>query len=453
MKNRTVYWLGIWTMIIIISFSVMSGCTASPTVSSTTPAPLSSMTQVSTPVPVAAGNSVKIGLVFNLSSDVGLDGLHAIQLLADADNQNGGLSIGGQKYKVELISYDSQGSQATEVAAINRLIFEDNAKYILAQGSFQGAWLSITESNKIIVMTADQNSAIDLAPTTHYTFNPTFQDPEVSAKVGWFCKNYQEQIKNMVGAFIDNQFGHLVSMLSTAQFMAFGANPTSIFFPANQQDLSSVGTKIANMNPGVVMCMSGSSNTDGLAFAAVYQAGYRGQFFSPTNNPTSTWLQVASPEVLEGFITGLYCTEPDPALTKTSQNFKDMWAAKYGNWQDPNIMFSAEYACLKAALEKAGDMDTDKVSEAIASGLEYSAPNGDGKMISRPDLGNNRTVDSVTTYYLKKIHNGKTEILATIGMDEAINYMNTAAAAMPSGPPGGGPPGSVPPAGVPPTVP
>jgi branched-chain amino acid transport system substrate-binding protein len=369
-----------------------------------------------------------------------------MELMAAEDNKNGGLSIGGERYNVELIVYDNNNNQNTEVAAINRLIFEDKVNFILTQGLFEASWISITEANKVIVMSQDPMAFIDLAPTNHYSFNPTFSDPEIPAKTGWFCKNYPNQAKNMVTAFIDNQFGHMISVPAGMIFKAFGVTPTVVFYPANQVDLSAVGTKIASLNPGAVMCMSGGSATDGLGFNAVYQAGYRGQLFSPTNNPVSVWLQVASPEALEGFITGLSCTETDPALTKTGQQFKELWIAEYGKWEDPLTMGMAVYPCLRTALEKAGSLDTEKVVAVLNNGMEFSAPTGDGKMISRPDLGNDRTVDSISTYYMKLIKNGKAELLATISMDEALNLFQTSNPAAP--PPGAAPTGPPPAAGA-----
>jgi hypothetical protein len=46
----------------------------------------------------AATQKIKIGISFPLRIDIGLNGLHTIQLLADDDNSHGGLDIGGQKY-------------------------------------------------------------------------------------------------------------------------------------------------------------------------------------------------------------------------------------------------------------------------------------------------------------------------------------------------------------------
>jgi branched-chain amino acid transport system substrate-binding protein len=420
----------------LISVLILCGCSSAISTSSSTGTSTASLsTTAEQPASV-----LKIGLVYDFGADQGLDAIRGTELLVDVDNKNGGLDIGGKKYKVELVEYDSKNSQENEVAAINRLVFEDKVKYIFTDGNFQAGWLSVTEANKIIVLSSSPADMVVLAPSTHYSFNPSFGNPQVPAMMGWYCKNYPDKTGTMVTAFIDNQFGHLISGLSSAMFKAFGVTTTVMYYPSQQTDMSAIGTKIVSLNPTTVICMGGSTNTDGLAYTSVYQAGYRGQFFTPSNTSVNSWLQICSPEVLEGFIAGMYCTETEPALTTDSQKFKELWISKYGQWTDPATMHMGGYSCLKAAMLKSNSIDTDQVGEAIASGLEFSAPNGDGKMINRLDLKNDRTVDSVSVNYMKRIHAGKAELLATIGIDEALEYLKMKNSAVPSGPPGGGPP-------------
>jgi branched-chain amino acid transport system substrate-binding protein len=425
--------LGILGIIVIISI-ILSGCSAKTT------APTSSTAQPTTPA--AAAKTLKIGITFWLGSAVGLDALHGIELMAEEDNKNGGIDIGGEKYKIDLISYDTEGNQTSEVAAINRLIFEDKVNYIITVGQFQGAWLKTTEENKVLVMSQDMVAPVDLAPTTHYSFNPTFQNPEINSKLGWYIKNYPDLCKNYVTVYLDNQFGHMVAMMSTPTYKAFGVTTSDVFFPAQQVDVSAVATKVVNMNPTTVTIMTADSNTDAITMDTLRKAGYKGQFFMPTNNALDTFKQFVSVDVLEGFITGMSTTESDPAATATAQHFKELWIAKYGNWTAPTIISTGLYQPLITALKKAGSLDTAKVSDTLASGLEFSSVSGDGKMISRPDIGNERTVDSISTYYVKQIVDGKIKLLATISSDEALELFRKATSA--SGPPpgaGGPPPG------------
>jgi len=58
--------------------------------------------------------------------------------------------------------------------------------------------------------------------------------------------------------------------------------------------------------------------------------------------------------------------------------------------------------------------------------MKFEGPTGAGQMVSRPDLGNERTVDSVTTTYLKTIKSGKPVLIDTVNLDEGIKYFRLA---------------------------
>ena len=136
-------------------------------------------------------------------------------------------------------------------------------------------------------------------------------------------------------------------------------------------------------------------------------------------------------------------------MTQSAQDFKAAWLAKYGKWEDPNISYATNFPALITAIQQAGSLDTEKVAAVLSSGLKFETPLGTMQMISRPDMGNDRTIDSVGTYYIKQIHNQKSELIATISPEEASAYMKTA---FPALPPGATPPGP-PPAEVPPASP
>ena len=98
-----------------------------------------------------------------------------------------------------------------------------------------------------------------------------------------------------------------------------------------------------------------------------------------------------------------------------------------------------------------GSLDADKVAATLSNGMKYESLNGPSQMINRPDLGNDRTVDSVSTFYMKKINNGKAEQLTTATAEEALDYMRATMKNSPpaGGPPPGGAPGGPPPGGAP----
>jgi len=348
--------------------------------------------------------------------------LHGIELLAEMDNKNGGLDIGGQKYEVEIISYDTSMAQSGEVSAVNRLIFEDKVKFILGDADpFAPAWLQVAEDNKVITIVLGIDYKACLNPNIHYNFNGNFANASIPSITGWLCKNKADMVKDIVVAFPDTQSGHFGAEQTSATWNAFGVTPTTIFYPSNATDLSSLGSKVNSLNPGAFMAVAGGAS-DALALKAVYGTGYRGQLFATSTAPGLSLSQTIPAEALEGFINGAWAVELDPAQTQAAQVFKDAWIAKYSKWEGVEAQSTSQYTCLKTGLQQAGSLDPDKVAVSISNGMKYESPTGNGQMISRPDVGNNRTVDSIATFYIKQIQGGKPVLVATISQDEALGY-------------------------------
>ena len=106
--------------------------------------------------------------------------------------------------------------------------------------------------------------------------------------------------------------------------------------------------------------------------------------------------------------------------------FKAKWIEMYGKWDGPEIQLTAAYAALRAALEKAGSLDVEKVTEVLATGLTFEGPTGKGEMIPRNDMGISRTVDNISEFCVKKIVGGVPTLLHYITLDEGKSYLNPA---------------------------
>jgi branched-chain amino acid transport system substrate-binding protein len=431
MKRVSLYLLAL--VLILVITAAMSSCKSTNTpavvpttaVTTTSAAPQPSTT-------AAAPKTLKIGVVCWSGFAIGLDLVRVLDVMAEVDNKNGGINIGGEKYKVELIKYDSSNSQATEVSAVNRLIYEDKVKYIIADENFASAWLPTAEKEKVIAM-GGPPVTFNLIPDYHYSFNPTFGLSTSYVFAGWFCKNYPDLTKKMVIAYPDNQMGHMISMMNDGLWKAFGVTVSNEFYPATSTDLSALGTKVKSSNPTTFITGGGGLSLDCQAIKAVYNAGYRGQMFTVSAMTAVNMHELLSNAEMEGFIDGAWPVEFDPALTQESRNFREGWIAKYGKWDGPELLGAGNYACLKTALMKAGTLDTEKLAALISNGMEYDGPTGAGKMVSRPD--NPRTVDSITTAYVKQIKGGQPVLLASIGIEEGMQYREMGLKSLPPFPP------------------
>lgn len=374
-----------------------------------------------------SAKTLKIGQVNWLGYVPGISAQKTVKVLVKMTNDKGGLNVGGEKYQIELIHYNSENSQAKAQAAINRLIYEDKVKFIIGD-SWVETWLPITEKNKAIVSAMSFIPPI-LLPKNRYAFQTGSNQTNADVLAGWFVKNYP-QYKRYVVTLTDNQLGRIVAGVTSTKLKGYGLDVQQIFYPAGQQDLSAMGTKIRAVNPDVVVPFEMP------AVKAIRQAGWKGQLFSTmTLAAESAAILAGGPEYVEGYIQGGYATEYEPALTELGKEFKVAYASEYGRWDHPELTGTAYFYALITAIQKAQSLDTDKVAEVFAGGMKFDYPGGSTQMISRPDFGNSRTIDSISTHYIKRIKGGQAELIAKLSIEEALEYWNNRPKPKRKGPP------------------
>ncbi len=84
-----------------------------------------------------AQDVIKFGVSTPLSGPAapwGIPHKNATELIFDEINAQGGLDVGGKKYKLEVVAYDHKYVIAEGVATVNRLIAKDGVKYISILG-------------------------------------------------------------------------------------------------------------------------------------------------------------------------------------------------------------------------------------------------------------------------------------------------------------------------------
>src|SRR5215831_6794261 len=89
------------------------------------------------PGPSRAADVIKFGVSTPLSGPAapwGIPHKNATELIFDEINAQGGLDLGGKKYKLEVVAYDHKYQIAEGVATVNRLIAKDGVKYISILG-------------------------------------------------------------------------------------------------------------------------------------------------------------------------------------------------------------------------------------------------------------------------------------------------------------------------------
>ncbi len=411
--------------IILLSMTFMVSCQKAATPTTQTTAPVTQTTAPVTQTTTPAPKTLKIGVIAFLGWPLGIEFEKGVQLQADMINAKGGLDIGGEKYTIQPVIYDSKFDQVASRSAASRLMDVDKVKFIVGDDTI-AYWASLTDPEHVIAIGLDATGTI-FNPDYKYTFQGTVAAYTNSPTAwGWFVKNHPN-IKTIVLAAPDSQPGHAFGDQLKKLSEAFGPKMLDeIYYPPSATDLSAVGTKVKTLNPDAFIPTAGGPVTDPLIIKAVSQAGWKGQFFMTGTVGASVYDQTVLPEVTEGMIVAANDVEMDTPPVGAAKDFKDAYIAKNGKWDDPDITQLNAWYVLIAALQKAGSLDVDKVANVLANGLQYDSPCcSPSIMISRPDLGITRTVDTLGSLAIKQMVGGKASIIAKISLDEALGYNKT----------------------------
>ncbi len=431
-------------ILLVIGF-VLSGCgtattptTSQPTTSQpTTTQPTT--TQPPSTTPAAFDGEFVFGMDTDLTNSLGNQVMNIGDIIVDMFNAKGGIVVQGKHYKVKCITYSTDNDQNKGVAAINRFVFQDKIKFIVSHGVQADFACPITQPEKVLTYTMSTIWNSGFLDKYTYNFSMLGQGSHEVAVAGYLVDTYpiMKEKDQLAFALPDSAPGHQMASNFSYPYKRLGCQPAFVYYPADQRDLSSMGTKIATMNPAWFFGGLGATETMGLVTGAAYDAGYRGHYFTFLTSDVGLLAPVFKPEVLEGYITACAATETgdfNGCLTEYALEMKNAWIAKYGKWDYPDYMTTPMYTNLLLAIQKADSFDVDKVAAVIANGFEWTVPDGMGRMITRPDMRlDGRCVDAVTDSYLKQVKNKQPVIIDHADLDETLAYIRRAYPPLPPG--------------------
>ncbi|MGD0919599.1 MAG: ABC transporter substrate-binding protein [Thermodesulfobacteriota bacterium] len=369
----------------------------------------------------AQAKTLKVGLLTNLGWPLGLDMKRFLAVVIPLYNKKGGLAIGGDRYQIDLIVYDSKNDPETGRAAVERLVFQDKVKFLMGDITAD-AWIPLTEENKILSIVSTPSPAA-LRPNLKYTFQGSYLNTSVPVEWTWFIAKYPE-VKTVGGMFPDLLHGHGDAKQIEKLCQVLNLNfVTQIFYPPDTTDFSAYATKMKTSNPQVYCTAGGGTVQDSLSVKFLREAGYKGILFMYRGVDPGNWGKVVPLNILEGAIGPVIDFDLEPHLLPGTKEAKDAFIAKYGKWDNPAVLFSKVWYLMKTALEKAQSIDPDKVAAVIGNGIKFDSPFGHAMMISRPDQSNPKTIDGLYAPIMGTLKEGKIKVLDSLSIEEAFGYI------------------------------
>ena len=364
--------------------------------------------------------TIKVGAVLPLNFGMGVDTKNALEMLVADFNAAGGITVKGQKYNVELIVYDDKWSAEAGRAAVERLVHDDKAKFLICTISsatiLSGA--ALFEQEKVLNIFGGSTLKA-LEPKLKYSFGAT--TVRTSTPPIWTAvEQTWPKAKTVVFLAPNDEGGKTRASEEKKVAEAFGVKVLdTLFYPRTATDFTPLAVKAASYKPDLVDYPGADTGTQlGLQIKEVYAAGFRGGQISAINPKWPEVKSVAPVEAIEGMVAKMPDTElPDPPAQ--AKAFKDAWVKKFGKWSDASLPWIPPWFALIAAMKKAGSVDPTEIAEMIGSkGCEWMRIDGKAMFVKRPDLNKMTYCDSISESQYGQIRKGEPVPTKRLGLPE-----------------------------------
>jgi branched-chain amino acid transport system substrate-binding protein len=328
---------------------------------------------------LAQQKTFKIGAALAFSGPLAFVGVgfrNGAQIAADFFNEKGGLNIGGEKYKIEIIDADSKSTAEGGETAARRLV--DAEKVNLVLGGIAGpdtlGVLSVTGPAKVInVHTAAISEALKGKPYSYRCWISYYEMyPGIFA---WLVKN-RPKIKRIALLDNDDESAHYGHSLVAKQAAKNGMEVVyDDYYAANTKDMSPFLLKALAKKPDLFFNTASSGAYWALLIKQARDLGYEGAFAEvhpPTPKQTG---EIAGMDNVQGMIGFGYASEGDLAPAGIKM-FRERYIKKYGEWHEHSLVMGIAMASVFMAVEKAGSTESDKIKAVLDNGQKWETPFG-----------------------------------------------------------------------------
>ena len=293
---------------------------------------------------------------------------YGAQLAANEINAAGGV-LGRP---IEIILEDSQGIPAQAVAALNKLIYRDNAVAIVGDNQSSPCLAMLPVIAKAGIPILPHGTALNICQQGNpWVFRTRANDDVKFGALAEFLVGEGYSRIAVLHDSADYGIGGIGSIRTALGDQADSLIVADETFTPGDKDFSSQLLKIKNSNPDVII---GPMTDMGLAMKQARQMGIDVQFAGGAGIEGQTTLDAAG-GAGEGliFAAGFISANPDPQVVSFVESFLEISGGK-----SPDDFAATGYDAvyiIKEAIELAGSTDEDALQEALRN-LEYKGVEG-----------------------------------------------------------------------------
>ena len=315
--------------------------------------------------PSLAADVIKFGISTPLSGPAapwGIPHKNATELIFEEINAQGGLDVGGKKYKLEVVAYDHKYVIAEGVATVNRLIAKDGVKYISILGGAvaKANEEAINESGALGLTLAYAEGLV--SPKNPLTFQCFPAPPETTTFWKWI-KEHNPQIKRVASIAPNDDTGWWSVKVETTFVQTLGYDVVAKeFFERSMTDFNPILLRMLAQKPDAISVMASPAGSVGLIVKQARELGFKGRFVALHQIDSSVVAGIAGRENTEGMWVHGYVQTPLPDKLKSWQQ---RYTKRFGEWNATSIDFTNPAYAFVAAVRKAQSLDPKKIGEAM----------------------------------------------------------------------------------------
>jgi len=360
--------------------------------------------------PASAADTIKIGVMYSITgvgSPVGKVQMDGVKLAIKQAHDQGGITLGGKKVKVEAVIRDDETKPDVAVRRMRELIEEKIN--IVVGGTFahvsQAINVQIREGQALFMATNGVEESIFRKDVKA----PYYISPLGAVDgIGRMCADYVSKTykpKHVVLFLPDYAYGRGAAKGAHKVFSTKYPHIkiTEVWSPVGTPDFTSYIIKIKEIKPDVVMMGHWGADTIN-ALKQVHELGLKKDtkvFFNSIINAQAVGIP---PEALEGVSMGMWWYYDltglrDPETVKAVAKLTEAWRKEYGEPPDPFAVYA--YIGMQETLrgiEVANSLDPAKVYKALMDKPDFMSVKGPATW----------RIDGRTSYrYAKFIVDGK----------------------------------------------
>ncbi len=364
-----------------------------------------------------AAETLKIGVLASLTGPgapwgLGLDG--GVRVAADEANARGGLVIGGKKYEVQVVSYDDQYRAASAVVAVNRLIDQDEVRFVFGPiGSVSLlAIKGITEERNVFLF--PNTWAASTFENTNNVFRVSSTTQEFVPSLLQWLKAHRPALRKVATLSPNDETGWNSQKVQKSAYAAAGYSIVfAEHFERSQTDFRTQLTKLLASNPDSIELDTTPPATAGLMIRQARELGFKGSFTKFGGFDAAEIVRVAGEQNAEGVIGPLNADPNSPEWARLKTGFAKHHKSEMGDFA---FVYYDMARLLFAALEKAGSTtDTALIRKTIENTANFQGTLGELNWGGKSTYGVNHQL--YTPVYLTEIRAGKPQVIEKIKVD------------------------------------